>query len=311
MSGDGSRIILRPNGGLVYIATWDNVAQTYTNVISTLQSTPIYDGGNNEANLAMSTDGSRIAYGCTATYGYANWNGTNYSTWIQIPELDNILKCGGTLNEDGNVLLINANQPLCLNFNTTTNVFLSPINIPSTTISDMNVNFANIFLLAPNTSMLYWTRSINPEYMYSTDIQITQTGLPCFKEDSKILCLVDGVEKEMLVQDIRNGVLVKTSLKGYLPVCMIGTSKINNPDNQDRFVDRLYLCSKDKYPELNEDLVITGCHAILVDDFKEGQREKTMEQFGRIFITDQKYRLIACIDDRATPYGVEGKFNIY
>lgn len=135
--------------------------------------------------------------------------------------------------------------------------------------------------------------------------------LPCFKEDSKILCLVDGVEKEMLVQDIRNGVLVKTSLKGYLPVCMIGTSKINNPDNQDRFVDRLYLCSKDKYPELNEDLVITGCHAILVDDFKEGQREKTMEQFGRIFITDQKYRLIACIDDRATPYGVEGKFNIY
>jgi hypothetical protein len=135
--------------------------------------------------------------------------------------------------------------------------------------------------------------------------------LPCFKEDSKILCLVDGVEKELRVQDIRNGVLVKTELNGYVPVCMIGTSKMNNPENQNRFADRLYLCSKDKYPELNEDLVITGCHAILVDDFKEGQREKTMERFGRVFITGQKYRLIACIDERAAPYCVEGEFNIY
>jgi hypothetical protein len=135
--------------------------------------------------------------------------------------------------------------------------------------------------------------------------------LPCFKEDSKILCLVDGIEKELRVQDIRNGVLVKTELNGYVPVCMIGTSKMNNPENQNRFADRLYLCSKDKYPELNEDLVITGCHAILVDDFKEGQREKTMERFGRVFITGQKYRLIACIDERAAPYCVEGEFNIY
>jgi len=86
---------------------------------------------------------------------------------------------------------------------------------------------------------------------------------------------------------------------------------MNNPENENRFVDRLYLCSKDKYPELNEDLVVTGCHAILVDSFKEGQREKTMEKFGRVFVTDQKYRLIACFDDRATPYCIKGEFNIY
>jgi hypothetical protein len=172
MSGDGSRIILRPDQSVVYIATWDNIAQTFTNVTQTLEPTDKSDAANDQSNLAMSTDGSRIAYGSTTRYGYANWNGTNYSTWIQIPELDNVSKCGGTLNEDGNVLLINANQPLCLNFNTTTNVFLPPINIPSSTISGMNVGFANIFLLAPNTSMLYWTTSQYPEYIYSTDIQI-------------------------------------------------------------------------------------------------------------------------------------------
>jgi surface protein len=175
MSGDGSRIILRPIKGLVYIATWNDTAQTYTNVIQTLEPTPKSDVENNEANLAMSSDGSRIAYGCTTKYGYANWNGSNYSTWIQIPELNDLKKCGGTLNEDGNVLLINATQPLCLNFDTTANKFLSPISIPTTTISNMNINYANIFLLAQNSSTLYWSKQQNTNYIYSTDIQITKT----------------------------------------------------------------------------------------------------------------------------------------
>ena len=181
------------------------------------------------------------------------------------------------------------------------------------TFTDMSQNsFQNTSSIGPSSSTI--TNLLAKGYLSS---QLIFAGfnlsgpLPCFKEDSKILCLVDGVEKEMLVQDIRNGVLVKTALNGYVPVCMIGTSKMYNPDNQTRFADRLYLCSKDKYPELNEDLVITGCHAILVDDFKEGQREQTVEKFGRVFVTDQKYRLIACFDDRATPYGVEGEFNIY
>ena len=174
MSGDGSRIILRPIRGVVYIATWNDTAQTYTNVIQTLEPTPKSDGGNDEANLAMSTDGSRIAYGCTTEYGYANWNGTNYSRWIQLPELNNLKKCGGTLNEDGNVLLINANQPLCLNFDTTTNKFSSPISIPSTTMSNMYINYVNAFSLAPNSSTLYWSKQWRSNYIYSTDIQITK-----------------------------------------------------------------------------------------------------------------------------------------
>jgi hypothetical protein len=133
----------------------------------------------------------------------------------------------------------------------------------------------------------------------------------CFKEDSKIMCFHNGEEKEMLVQDIRKGVLVKTLLHGYVPVYMIGTSKIWNPGNFDRCSKRLYLLSKDKYPELTEDLVITGAHSILVDELSDVQIEKTTEKFNKLYATNNKYRLMAEFDERAVPYEVEGEFNIY
>jgi hypothetical protein len=134
---------------------------------------------------------------------------------------------------------------------------------------------------------------------------------PCFKEDSKIMCFCDGEEKEMFVQDMRPGVLVKTLLDGYVPVDMIGTTKLFNPGNCERFAERLYLLSKDKYPELNEDLVLTGAHSILVDELTEIQREKTISRLDNLYSTDCKYRLMAEFDERAVPYEVEGEFNIY
>jgi hypothetical protein len=137
------------------------------------------------------------------------------------------------------------------------------------------------------------------------------TPVPCFNEDSKILCLVDGEEKELLVQNIRNGVLVKTLHAGYKPVCMIGTSVICNPGTNERFKDRLFICKKERYPELNQDLIITGCHSILVDNITDEQREQTMIQMKDIYVTEGKYRLNANLDDRAQPYNCPGNFNIY
>ena len=137
------------------------------------------------------------------------------------------------------------------------------------------------------------------------------TPIICFNEDSKILCLVDGEEKEILIQNIRNGHLVKTLYDGYKPVCMIGTSVIDNPGTNERIKNRLFICKKEKYPELNEDLIITGCHSILVDEITELQRQEIIVTMGRIFITDRKYRLNAILDDRAEPYNCSGKFNIY
>ena len=136
-------------------------------------------------------------------------------------------------------------------------------------------------------------------------------GVTCFNENSKILCLVNGQEKEVLIQNIRSGVLVKTFSSGYKPVCMIGTSVIYNPGTDERFKDRLFICKKEKYPELNEDLIITGCHSILVDEITAVQREQIIKHMGAIYETENNYRLNAVSDERAEPYNCSGKFNIY
>ena len=131
---------------------------------------------------------------------------------------------------------------------------------------------------------------------------------PCFKEDSKILT----EQGYKLVQDLRKGDLVKTLNDGYKAIDMIGNRTIQHEASVDRIKDQLYQCSSDKYPELFEPLVITGCHSILVDSFvSQEQREKTIELLGEIYVTDKKYRLPACADERASVYEIPGNYTIY
>jgi len=133
----------------------------------------------------------------------------------------------------------------------------------------------------------------------------------CFKEDTNILCLIDSEEVYIPIQDLRKGTFVKTLASGYLPLEIIGYSNIYNSSNKERGIDRLYRCSQEKYPELLEDLIITGCHSILEKDISEEQRDKLITSTGKIYITENRYRLLACLDDRTDTYEVEGIHKIW
>jgi hypothetical protein len=133
----------------------------------------------------------------------------------------------------------------------------------------------------------------------------------CFKEDTKILCLIDDEEVYIPIQDLRKGILVKTLASGYLPIELIGHSSIYNSSNKERGIYRLYRCSQEKYPDLLDDLIITGCHSILEKDISEEQREKLIMSTGKIYITENRYRLLACLDDRTDTYEVEGTHKIW
>jgi hypothetical protein len=78
-----------------------------------------------------------------------------------------------------------------------------------------------------------------------------------------------------------------------------------------RIKDQLYRCTPSDYSELFEDLIITGCHGILVDDFKNDEKQKTIDLVGNTFITDGKYRLPACVDYRSEIYKEKGNHKIY
>lgn len=163
----------------------------------------------------------------------------------------------------------------------------------STGSSPQNVVYVNGTDLIPGGSY----------YMYP--------AAPCFLEGSKILALVEGNETYVPIENLRKGDLVKTSRDGYKKVELMGKGSIVNPGNSERLEDRLYKCSPDKYPELTEDLYITGFHSILVDTLTDEEREKTIMLTERIFVTDNKYRLIACVDERAEPWNSEGNFTIW
>ena len=135
----------------------------------------------------------------------------------------------------------------------------------------------------------------------------------CFLEGTKILCFDPETQQEVErpIETLRRGTLVKTTYSGYKAVDTIGTSKIYNPANSMRSLNRLYKCSKENYPELKEDLFITGCHSILVQELTEEERALSLELQGKIYATDRLYRLIAAADKRAEPHASEGVFNIW
>jgi len=134
---------------------------------------------------------------------------------------------------------------------------------------------------------------------------------PCFLEGTQILCQRDGVEKYLPIESLRRGDLVKTSRDGYKKIELIGKGVIKNPGSDERIENRLYKCTSLNFPEVVEDLYITGAHSILVDTLTDAEREQTIKQLGKIFVTDKKYRLMASVDKRAEPWNSEGDYTIW
>lgn len=134
---------------------------------------------------------------------------------------------------------------------------------------------------------------------------------PCFLEGTKITCNVSGEDIDLLIETIRPGMLVKTNCDGYKKVELIGKGTIQNPGSEERTENRLYECTPAMYPELHANLYLTGCHSILVDHLTDTEQVDTIKHLGMIFVTSTKYRLMACVDKRATPWTNEGVHTIW
>ena len=162
------------------------------------------------------------------------------------------------------------------------------------------------------------TGSSSQNSAYTSGTSLTSGGvyylypnIPCFLEGSAILCQIDGNDVYLPIETIKPGTLVKTRLNGYKPVALIGKSQLQNPSHDERIQNRLYKCSPSVYPTLTDDLYITGCHSILVDSLTDVQKASTISRLGDIFITENRYRLMACVDERAEPWASEGSYTIW
>ena len=147
------------------------------------------------------------------------------------------------------------------------------------------------------------------------DIQISDQmviNATCFLEGTKILAMNSKYKvKYIPIEKLIPGMLVKTLYAGFVPIKYIGYSTIFNPGLATRVRDQLFKCTKSEYPELIEDLVLTGNHSILVDTITDEEQEQITETLGGIYVTEEKYRLPAFNDTRAVPYDQRGEFRIW
>ena len=159
-------------------------------------------------------------------------------------------------------------------------------------------------LYQPGTS----SAGITTLQTYFTIVQQASSPLVCFLEGSKILTN-KGYKP---IQELKKGDLVKTLSSGYKKIDMIGYKNMWNPASEERIKDQLYVYKKKNMEEVFEDLVLTGCHSVLIDRFETSEkREKVRKLLGGIFITEKKARLPACLDERAEIYKSEGLHAIY
>lgn len=131
---------------------------------------------------------------------------------------------------------------------------------------------------------------------------------PCFLAGTRILTDEGYVQ----IQHLRTGDLIQTLCHGLVPIDVIGFKTITHPAQKERIKEQLYKYSTSTTPDLIEDLILTGCHSVLVDEFTSPeQRENTLQILGDIYITDDKYRLPACLDENASVFEVPGEYTIY
>jgi surface protein len=226
-------------------------------------------------------------------------NVTNTTVYCIIPDQEL------TIQKSKKTLSLTRNWIDCSLYDLTVSISRSSVSIPITISCNENVIIINLPVLSVGRYTLKIYRSEKaktitrtarevPTLMESLIINITADPSVCFKEGTKILTNKGYVP----IETLRKGTLIKT-LHGYRSLDMMGKSRIEHGANATRIVEQLYKCSKATHPVF-EDLILTGNHAILVD---EPQSNKDR--------VDGKYKLHACLDKNAAVYEVPGLHTIY
>jgi BspA type Leucine rich repeat region (6 copies) len=121
----------------------------------------------------------------------------------------------------------------------------------------------------------------------------------CFHENTKILCLINDNDKEILIKDITIGTYVKTYKHGYRKVKYIMKGSFTNNPNDD-------LSCMFQY----NDLIVTGGHSIMVDELTNEEIEKHKKyDFNQTI--DDKVLVLACCCNKFTKLKNTDTYNYY
>jgi hypothetical protein len=181
------------------------------------------------------------------------------------------------------------------------------ISINSTTGVITTTNNTNIYrtyyIQVKQTTNTTTSATTGHPYTIGT-YELTITDNPCFNEGTCILVLIDNIEKYVPIEQLKPGDIVKTYLHGYKKIDHIGKNTMTN--NPDDFTQCMYRMKKTD--EMTDDLIVTGWHAILVDELTEDEQEK--QHFYKSSI-DDKQLLLSSISDKFEKMENTDKYTYY
>ena len=261
--------------------------------------------GENPTSLIMSDGG--VLYGSTIFGGNLGFGTVFKYDFNKIIKFNTLVECTGSENLPRSLVASNdvlygitegggpANYGTLFRFDSTFNNLLE--------FTGVNGDFLGS---RPNSlimsgGILYGTTRIGGTFDEGTIFKYSlSNSVTCFKEDTRILTK-EGYKP---VQDLKKGDLVKTLLHEFLPIHMIGKQSIKHEALSEHTKNQLYSGPNE--------LVVTGCHSILVDSYaNKEQCDRSRDVNSGLFQTDKKYRLPACVDDRFKVYDVPGTYTVY
>jgi hypothetical protein len=153
--------------------------------------------------------------------------------------------------------------------------------------------------------------SLSSRVYNETKINDTNVDIPvCYVEGTKILCFIDEKEQYISIENITKDMFVKTLNNGYKKVIQYIKSYIIN--DVLNLLNRIYVLKKEKNSNLIDDLYVTGGHSILVDKYIDNQEKETIKLMGDDnFMIQDKYRLLACLNDDFIGLNNNIRYNIY
>ena len=131
---------------------------------------------------------------------------------------------------------------------------------------------------------------------------------PCFDASTKILAIKDGKEEYVPISLLKEGDLVQTYKHGPKPIKYIGTTRITLNGPGDDYTLKMYRMKKTD--SMTDDLLVTGRHAMLVDDWRNHycKNRRSEVSAGKI---DDKYVLGAAFSNLFTEEKQKKLYSIY
>ena len=131
---------------------------------------------------------------------------------------------------------------------------------------------------------------------------------PCFDSSTKILAIKDGKEEYVPICLLKEGDLVQTYKHGPKPIKYIGTTRITLNGPGDDYTLKMYRMKKTG--GMIDDLLVTGRHSMLVDDWSNHYCENRRSEVSKGKI-DDKYVLGAAFSNLFKEEKQKKIYNIY